>query len=64
MQAQMYITSRNGTVPSDALYVVHIGANDYLSTVNSGSNHTDTVEQVLDYTAAAMDLLYDAGARV
>ena len=63
-QAETYIRSQGGTIPSDALYIVYIGANDYLPTINSDRNHQDTVEQVLGHTAEAMELLYEAGARV
>ncbi|DBA82794.1 TPA: hypothetical protein ACH3X1_007020 [Trebouxia sp. C0004] len=61
-QAEAYIASQNGTVPTDALYIVFIGANDYLHTIEQGANAT--VEEVLMYTGEAMDMLYVAGARV
>lgn len=62
VQAHTYIKSQKGRVPADALYIVYIGANDYLTTI-SGHNNA-TVEAVLDYTGRAMDVLYKAGARV
>ena len=62
LQAEAYIASQNGTVPSDALYIVYIGANDYLHTIEQVANAT--IEEVLMYTGEAMDMLYAAGARV
>lgn len=62
MQAEEYIASQNGTIPSDALYILYIGANDYLDTIAGQGNAT--VEEVLMYTGEAMDVLYTAGARV
>lgn len=62
LQAEAYIASQNGTVPSDALYIVYIGANDYLHTIAGVANAT--IEEVLMYTGEAMDMLYTAGARV
>ena len=62
VQAEAYIASQNGTIPSDALYIVYIGANDYLYTIAGPGNAT--VEEVLMYTGEAMDMLYTAGARV
>ena len=64
LQARTYIQSQKGKIPSDALYIVHIGANDYLNTLATDKNHTAAVEAVLNHTAVAMDLLYHAGARV
>ena len=62
MQAQTYIKTQKGRVPADALYIVYIGANDYLTTI--GGRNNATVEGVLEYTGRAMDVLYKAGARV
>lgn len=63
VQAASYIDTQKGSIPSDALYIVHIGANDYLDAINHDCNRTASVEGVLKHTAAAMELLYDAGAR-
>ena len=63
VQARSYIDTQKGSIPSDALHIVHIGANDYLDTINHDCNRTAAVEAVLNHTAAAMGLLYDAGAR-
>lgn len=64
MQAKAYIASQNGSVSSDALYIIYIGANDYLAALRNGHDSTTTVQRVLGYTADAMALLYKAGARV
>jgi len=57
-----YLSTTNGTASPDALYIIFIGANDYLDTLAGEQNAT--VEEVLAATAEAMDLLYQAGARV
>ena len=63
VQARTYLDVQRGSIPSDALYIIHIGANDYLDTINHDYNRTASIEGVLNHTAAAMELLYDAGAR-
>ena len=62
LQVANYLSTTNGTASPDALYIVFIGANDYLDTLAGEQNAT--VEEVLTATAEAMDTLYQAGARV
>lgn len=60
-QAENYVNIHNGTSSNDTLYIIFIGGNDYLG-LSSGQGTAD-VQSVLMYTVAAMDLLYQAGAR-
>lgn len=62
LQVANYLDTTNGTASPEDLYLVFIGANDYLDTLAGEANAT--VEEVLTATAEAMDLLYQAGARV
>jgi len=52
----------NGTSSNDTLYIIFIGGDDYLGLL-SGQGTAD-VQSVLMYTVAAMDVLYQAGARM
>ena len=61
LQVVEYLDTVNGTAPPDAIYFLFIGANDYFAILR-GANAT--VEEVLEATAEAMDMLYQAGARV
>ena len=61
LQVIEYLDAVNGTASPDAIYFLFIGANDYLANLR-GANAT--VEEVLEATAEAMDMLYQAGARV
>ena len=62
VQVQSYLTATDGDLSNQTLYLVFIGANDYLNTLAGEANAT--VEEVLEATAEAMDTLYQAGARV
>ena len=62
LQAEMYINAHHGTVDSDRLYIILIGGNDYLGLL-AGKGTAD-VQSVLSHTAAAMNVLYQAGARM
>ena len=57
-----YLEANNGTASPDAIYILFIGANDYLNTLGGLANAT--AEEVLEATAEALDMLYQAGARV
>ncbi len=61
MQAEMFVDMNKGTVSSSTLFAIYIGGNDYIDTLGKGNG---TVQEVLMYTEAAMDMLYEAGARV
>lgn len=52
----------NGTASPNAIYILLIGSNDYVAVLRGTANAT--VEDVLEATAEAMDILYQAGARV
>ena len=62
LQVESYLDAHNGLLSSTALYSVYIGGNDYIDTLAGAGNAT--VEDVLLLTEAALDLLYDAGARL
>lgn len=62
VQAETYIDSNNDTLSNNTLYVVYIGGNDYIGTLAGLGDAT--VQTVLNYTTDAMDILYDAGARM
>ena len=62
LQVVEYLDAVNGTASPDAIYLLFIGANDYLAILSGTSNAT--VEEVLEATAEAIDMLYQAGARV
>ncbi len=62
LQAENYVEIHNGTSSNDTLYIIFIGGNDYLGLL-SGQGTAD-VQSVLMYTVAAMDVLYQAGARM
>lgn len=61
LQVLEHLDMVNGTASPDAIYLLFIGGNDYLAVLR-GANAT--VEEVLEATAEAMDMLYQAGARV
>lgn len=62
MQAETYINANNNTLSNNTLYVIYIGGNDYLAAL-AGLGDAP-VQSVLNYTADAMEVLYDAGARM
>ena len=62
MQVAEYLQANNGTASPDTIYFLFIGANDYLDTLSGVANAT--AEEVLEATAEALDMLYQAGARV
>ena len=62
LQVATYLSTVNGTASNETLYLIFIGANDYLDTLSGEQNAT--VEEVVAATAEAMDMLYQAGARV
>jgi len=62
LQAENYVEIHNGTSSNDTLYIIFIGGDDYLGLL-SGQGTAD-VQSVLMYTVAAMDVLYQAGARM
>lgn len=57
-----YLDNVNGTASSDAIYFVFVGSNDYFAILSGTSNAT--VEDVLAATSEALDMLYQAGARL
>ena len=62
MQAEKFIDANNDTLSNTTLYIVYIGGNDYLDTLAGLGNAT--IQAVLNYTIDAMQMLYDAGARL
>lgn len=58
----MYIDTSNDTLSNNTLYVIYIGGNDYVDTLAGLGDAT--VQTVLNYTTEAMEVLYDAGARM
>lgn len=58
----MYIDANNDTLSNNTLYVIYIGGNDYIDTLAGLGDAT--VQTVLNYTTDAMEVLYDAGARM
>ena len=62
VQVAEYLQANNGTASPDTIYFLFIGANDYLDTLSGVANAT--AEEVLEATAEALDMLYQAGARV
>ena len=62
LQVAEYLDAVNGTASPDAIYFLLIGANDYFAVLSGTANAT--VEEVVEATAEAMDMLYQAGARV
>ncbi|KAL3160072.1 hypothetical protein ABBQ38_009787 [Trebouxia sp. C0009 RCD-2024] len=61
-QVVEYLDDVNGTASSDAIYFLFVGSNDYFPILSGTSNAT--VEDVLEATAEALDMLYQAGARL
>lgn len=62
MQAETYIDANNDTLSNNTLYMVYIGGNDYLAAL--AGLGVAPVQSVLNYTTNAMEVLYDAGARM
>ena len=62
MQAETYIDANNETLSNNTLYAIYIGGNDYIDTLAGLGDAT--VQSVLNYTTDAMEVLYDAGARM
>lgn len=62
MQAELYIVASNDTLSNSTLYTIYIGGNDYIDTLAGLGDAT--VQSVLNYTIDAMEVLYDAGARM
>ena len=62
MQAELYIDASNDTLSNSTLYTIYIGGNDYIDTLAGLGDAT--VQSVLNYTIDAMEVLYDAGARM
>lgn len=62
LQVVEYLDDVNGTASSDAIYFLFVGSNDYFPILSGTSNAT--VEDVLEATAEALDMLYQAGARL
>lgn len=58
----MYIDTNNDTLSNTTLYVIYIGGNDYIYTLAGVGDAT--VQSVLNYTTEAMEMLYEAGARM
>ena len=58
----MYIDGLNDTLSNTTLYAIYVGGNDYLYTL-AGVGEA-TVQTVLNYTTEAMEMLYNAGARM
>ena len=61
MQVAQHLDITGGSLSNQTLYLLFIGANDYLNTLAGAENAT--VEEVLEATAEALDSLYQAGAR-
>lgn len=62
VQAELYIDASNDTLSNSTLYTIYIGGNDYVDTLAGLGDAT--VQSVLNYTIEAMEVLYDAGARM
>lgn len=62
VQVAEYLDEVNGTASPNAIYFLFVGSNDYFPILTGMSNAT--IVDVLEATAEAVDMLYQAGARV
>lgn len=62
LQVAEYLDEVNGTASPDAIYFLFVGSNDYFPILTGMSNAT--MVDVLEAIAEALDMLYQAGARV
>lgn len=62
LQVVEYLDEVNGTASPDAIYFLFVGSNDYFPILTGMSNAT--VVDVVEAIAEALDMLYQAGARV